>query len=279
MTRYLSKIVFFLLTAITVSSCTTNDFTRHRLPDVEAPRNGFSKKIVKGGDFWLTTYQKVTSPDMPYVFYIEGDGLAFRNRGQFVSKDPSPKNPMLLNLAFLDKRPNVVYVARPCQYTNWETNPKCNASFWTDKRMSREVIDSIDEVIASVAKNNNINLVGFSGGGGVAVLVAAKNPNIKSILTIAGNLDIDEFIKYHKVRPMIGSLNPLDVAKKVSYIPQIHVSGGKDNRVPVYINDKFIKASGNPSCVQREILPDVDHEKGWDKHWHYLINIPNSCVK
>ena len=37
--------------------------------------------------------------------------------GSANSDNPTPVNPMLLKLATMDKRPNIVYIARPCQYT------------------------------------------------------------------------------------------------------------------------------------------------------------------
>ena len=57
---------------------------------------------------------------------------------------------MLMNMAAMDKRPNVVYIARPCQYTPMELNPKCNKMYWTDKRLSDDSVAAINEVINKV---------------------------------------------------------------------------------------------------------------------------------
>jgi len=83
--------------------------------------------LAKGEEFWITTYQKIENKSAPYVFYIEGDGAAFVNKYR-VSNNPTPRKQMLLNLAAMVKRPDVVYVARLCQYTPMELNPKCNSS-------------------------------------------------------------------------------------------------------------------------------------------------------
>ena len=48
--------------------------------------------------------------------YIEGDGRAWLNKNR-PSLDPTPKNSLALKLAEIDPAPNVIYLARPCQYS------------------------------------------------------------------------------------------------------------------------------------------------------------------
>lgn len=81
---------------------------------------------------------------------------------------------MLLKLATIDKRPNVVYIARPCQYTPLEMNAKCVNDYWLDKRMNHEVVNSINDVINTINNGQKFSLVGFSGGGGLTILIASK---------------------------------------------------------------------------------------------------------
>lgn len=266
-----------LLTTLLLTSCTVNEFTKHRVTETTAHEFGFQEKLVKGGPFWITTFQKINSPSSPYVFYIEGDGEPFGCSGKCISSDPTPKKIMLLKLASLDQRPNVVYVARPCQYTPMEQNPACNRLYWTDKRMSDDSVSAINDVILNIAGSQPIDLVGFSGGGGIAVLVAARNKQVKSILTLAGNLNHQAFQKFHKLRPMIGSLNPIDVAMKINYIPQLHISGGNDKIVPAFISDDYLKASGTSKCVKREVFLEPTHMKNWDKYWKDILSIPITC--
>lgn len=274
--KYRSKSLLALITCVILSSCVTNDFTKHRVAEHFAQEHGFKKELVYGGHFWITTFQRITSHNLPYVFYIEGDGEAFKNR-YTISDDPTPRSTMLLQLASMDRRPNVVYVARPCQYTPMELNNSCNHTYWSDKRMSEDSIHSLNEVITKLSSGQLVDLIGFSGGGGVAVLVAARNKQVRSIITVAANLDHVNFNKYHRVRPMIGSLNPIDYAKKVRSIPQIHLSGGQDKVVPAFIADDFVKAAANPYCVKREIISNATHLKNWDKDWLYILNIPLKC--
>jgi pimeloyl-ACP methyl ester carboxylesterase len=209
-------------------------------------------------------------------FYIEGDGLSFKGKHR-ISDNPTPRRQMLIKLAAMDQRPNVVYVARPCQYTPMELNPKCNASYWTDKRMSDDSVEALNEVINKINSNNEkFSLVGYSGGGGIAVLIAARNPKVKDIITIAANLDHEAFNKYHNVTPMNGSLNPINYAKKINNIPQLHLSGGKDNIVLPFIAEKYVQESAS-NCAKQKIFQDATHKDGWDKIWSEVYTKPVKC--
>ena len=267
MTKYLSKPAISLFFFLLLASCGTN---------YNPLSHGFKKELVKGGEFWITTYQRISNEKQPYVFYIEGDGAAFAGRYR-VSTNPTPRRQMLIELAGMDTRPNVVYVARLCQYTPMALNPKCSLPYWTDKRMSDDSVEAINDVINSINKSGKkFSLIGFSGGGAIAILVAERNPMVKNIITIAGNLDHTEFTKHHNVSPMTGSLNPIDYTSSVKHIPQIHMSGNEDNIVPSYIADKFTNKASS-ICVKKELYPNVSHLDGWNKIWEDIHSKPINC--
>jgi dienelactone hydrolase len=271
--KYLSKLLLLLLSTALLSSCKT--LTYGYEPGSIGDMYGFEKILVKGGDFWITTYQKVSNKHKPYVFYIEGDGAAFSGRYK-VSHNPTPRRQMFINLAAMDDRPNIVYIARPCQYTPMELNPKCKMQYWTDKRMSDDSVQAINDVINKINNQHKFSLIGFSGGGGIAVLVAARNYMVKDITTIAANLDHVAFTTLHNVTPMIGSLNPIEYTEQVKNIPQLHISGGKDTVIPPFIADKFVqKASSN--CVKQKIYEDISHTHGWKRIWEYVYTRPVRC--
>jgi dienelactone hydrolase len=272
--KYRSNIVLLLLTAVFLSGCKT--ITYGHEPGSVGDMYGMKKVLVKGGDFWITTYQKITNKNAPFVFYIEGDGAAFDGKFR-VSRNPTPRRQMFINLAGIDERPNVIYVARPCQYTPMDLNPKCSNQYWTNKRMSDDSVRAVNDVIVSVNNNRQkFSLVGYSGGGGIAVLIAARNPMVHDIITIAGNLDHKSFTTHHNVSPMIGSLNPIDYASQVRNVPQLHVSGGKDNIVPPFIADKFVQKAASP-CVKQQIFEGVSHRDGWKRLWEYIYTKPLTC--
>ncbi|MCC8484105.1 MAG: alpha/beta hydrolase [Rickettsia endosymbiont of Labidopullus appendiculatus] len=274
MMKYLSRVAVVSV-SLALSSCVSSIETRVKEAEKLASINRFEKKLVKAGDFVITTYQHILDKDSPYVFYIEGDGSI--SIGQYaIADNPTPSKVMLFKLATLDTRPNVVYIARPCQYTPVELNPNCNQVYWTDKRMAEEVIESINIVINSINNDKPASLVGFSGGGSVAILVAARNKHIKDIITVAGNLDIKNFSKHHKVYGLKKSLNPIDYAIKINNIPQLHISGSKDKIVPSSIMHGYIKASSS-NCIQQKIFPNITHTKGWDKVWQDVLKINITC--
>lgn len=269
--------VKLLLMSILLFACVPDVATRTKNATALATQNNFQPKYVKGGDFVLTTYQRITDKNLPYVFYIEGDGH-ISEKYAVASDNPTPLTTLLLQLAIMDNRPNIVYIARPCQYTPLELNPKCSSdNYWVEKRIGREVVDSINDVINNITNGQKFSLVGFSGGGGVAVMVAVENKNVKDITTIAGNLDTTTFDNTHNGRGFLSrSLNPIDYAIQVNNLPQLHLSGADDKRVPPFIAQRYVKAS-NSSCVKQRIIPNTTHTKGWEKIWSSLLKIDINC--
>jgi hypothetical protein len=258
--------IFLISLLLTGCSSSTDLASRIKSSASIANQNNFHKELVKANGFVLTTYQRITNKNLPFVFYIEGDGHISEGR-YAISDNPTPVNPMLLKLATLDNRPNVVYIARPCQYTPLELNPKCINDYWLDKRMGQEVVDSINYAINYINNEQKFSLIGFSGGGGLVVTIAAQNSNVKDIITIAGNLDIVGFNNHHNNRGYLSeSLNPIDYAKQINNIPQLHLSGGNDKIVPPFIALKYVKTSASDYVKQKVIL-EASHSKGWDKIW------------
>jgi poly(3-hydroxybutyrate) depolymerase len=119
--------------------------------------------------------------------------------------------------------------------------------------------------------------VGYSGGGAVAVLIAANRSDVASIRTVAGNLD-DEFVnRLHGVSPMPESEDAIDFATRVSAIPQIHFSGAEDEVVPPAVALRFVKATG-PRCARAQTVADVSHDGDWSRHWPALLNLAPTCA-
>ena len=269
MMRYLSKkyylVIFFLLTACADPVYKTRSFFDRKV------LYQFEKQLVQGGDFFITTYQKITDPASSYVFYIEGDGNIAGRYG--ITANPTPKYSTLMRLVAMDHRPNVVYISRPCQYTPITLNAKCNNNeYWNEGRFSNEVVAALNQVVETINHNGKkFTLVGYSGGGAIAILIAARNENVKDVVTIAGNLDIVEFTKYHNSFPLTKSLNPIDYAGKTRLIPQLHLSGKSDVIVPSFILQKYYDKASS-SLVKMKILESVTHSRGWDIFWKELIN-------
>lgn len=273
------KIRPLMTLAATISAlagCATLD--RDTNADSIARPVGLTRMLIKTDPFMLTTFARIGDPNRPVTIYIEGDGLAWLSRSE-VSLDPTPREAMGLQLAALDPSPNVVYLARPCQFTARDRNPACGAPYWTTKRFAPEVITSMNQAVDQISARipgQKINLVGYSGGGAVAVLMAAHRQDVASIRTVAGNLDHAEVNRIAKVSPLSGSLNAIDMAGQVARIPQIHYSGTADAVVPPTIAERFRQAAPSP-CVTVKTIPGVSHEAGWKEHWSGIVNTFPVC--
>jgi hypothetical protein len=251
-------------------------------------RRELAHKVARGGmlysevirtDFFnMFSYSRFARAQQSLTIYIEGDGMAWINR-HTLSKDPTPRNPLALKLAALDPAPNVAYLGRPCQYVKKQQRKNCQVEYWSTRRFAEEVVSSTNQAIDQLKKQaqaNSIQLVGYSGGGAVAVLVAARRTDVTSIRTIAGNLDHVTFTKHHRVTPLSGSLNPMDVAEKVKKIPQIHFVGGRDKIVPPFIVGGFVLAQGKGACARSHNLAGMKHGGEWEEIWPNLLqrNLP-----
>ena len=269
-----------ILTVIALSGCATVPFMADRYNGAEdiARTAGFERSYIRSDKFTLTVYTRIDKPTAPITIYIEGDGFAYRSRSR-ASIDPTPTNPVALQLAAIDPSPNVAYIARPGQYCQGEV-PSCNEAYWTTKRFSEEVVRSIDETVSEVkgkAGSGEVGLVGFSGGAAVACLVAARRNDVASIRTVAGNLDPDAVNVFHKVSKLKGSLNPMNVASSLAGIPQRHFIGERDIIIPPSIAHNFAKMSGDFTKKTITVMPEAEHNKGWSEHWAELLKI--SLVK
>jgi pimeloyl-ACP methyl ester carboxylesterase len=245
--------------------------------DAMAQPAGLQREQVQAGAFLLTSYARITRTDQSLTVYIEGDGMAWRSRNR-PSDDPTPHRALGLSLAVADTSANVVYLARPCQFTPMSANPRCAVAYWTDKRYAEEVVASMNAAVTQYLRRlpgQRVNLVGYSGGGALAVLVAARRQDVASLRTVAGNLDHAAVNRLHQVSPMPDSLNAIDVAQRVATIPQLHVSGADDTVVPPSVARSFVAAVG--PCAQLRIVDGMAHESDWAARWPGLKAITLPC--
>lgn len=235
--------------------------------DTLATKAGMQRQLLHTDTFILTSYSRIANPDQPLVLYIEGDGRAWKNKTT-PSFNPTPRRAIGLELAALDASANVAYLARPCQFTR--NDPRCQTTYWTDKRFSPEVVDAMNEAISELTKHTPgqlVHLVGYSGGAAIAVLVAAQRKNIASLRSIAGNLDTNYFTQHHHVSPLTSSLNPLHVAPQLSALPQQHFIGTNDEIIPETISKHFMDALGKAECATLIHVPSANHTDGWAEYW------------
>lgn len=274
--------VLFLSVVLSFSGCLTVPSAAQRLATAEAiaQKSNFKRTWLRTEPFCLTVFEKIQTPGQPLHVYIEGDGYAWITRTR-ISGDPTPRHPLAFELASQDPAPNVVYIARPCQYTPLDTDYDCEETYWTDKRFSEEVIQSVDQAIdwfVKKSQSSGVDLVGYSGGGAVAALVAARRTDVKSLRTVAGNLDPKGLNEYHHVSPLdVESLDPMGVAAKIATIPQYHFIGDGDKVVPALLAENYLKQSGAGNCLHVMNVSGADHANGWTENWPRLLATPVTC--
>src|SRR5262249_29960361 len=133
-----------------------------------AEQHGFTADTLAGTLFKHRLYRH--GPDDPsgggtLHVYIEGDGTPFIHN-YTVAEDPTPRKPLMLHLMALDPDPSI-YLGRPC-YFGLYRDGACTPAYWTQRRFSPEVVDSMAAVVIAEATRRHakdIVLLGHSGGG------------------------------------------------------------------------------------------------------------------
>lgn len=237
------------------------------------------EQIEEATYFDIFTLLKGTSGPVLRV-YIEGDGLAWNTRHR-ISPDPTPRQPLALLLAAQDPSSLILYIGRPCQYVTGVHRRNCLPQVWTSGRFCTPVIEDVNQIISAFKQKTGarqVEMVGYSGGGGVAALVASRRDDVTGILTLAGNLDHAAWTSHHGVSPLVDSLNPLDIAEELKTIPQLHVSGAEDEIVPPHLSKRFIAKISTKKC-RHLVLENISHENNWLKNYHTILSRFEKLIK
>lgn len=212
--------------------------------------------------------------------YLEGDGLAWKSR-QRPSSDPTPRNPVALRLAARDPAPNLLYLARPCQF---RASPRCNSRYWTSARYSAEILAAVSLAVDAAKERcgcSQIELIGYSGGGAVAALLAESRDDIRFLMTVAANLDHEAWTLHHQVSALNHSLRPAADAlarEKLAALPQLHVIGGRDQVVPETVIRSYLDKIGKAPLCRVEIINDFGHRDDWPSIWPSLLRLKEQLL-
>lgn len=215
--------------------------------------DSYQYKEIKTKIYTLASWQKITDKTQPIRIYIEGDGHAFNYAG-LPTSNPTPKGTFLRKIAFNDPNPNVVYLARPCQYVQ---DSMCSKIDWTTGRFSQKIVDSMSMAIKSVASNRKVILIGYSGGALLSGLVMTQNPqlNIQKWITIAGVLNHTKWTDVLHLPHLTQSMD-LDALPQV---PQTHYIGDKDTIVPKELMQSIVPAKN------LILIHNATHDTGYEK--------------
>jgi len=206
--------------------------------------------------------------------YLEGDGMAFLTPTR-PSTDPTPSNPVAFRLA--SRHPgagSVLYLGRPCQYVEDADRKNCRPAVWTAERMSKATLDSTAAALdqAKLATGTTkLALYGYSGGGGIAALLAQRRQDVIFFGTIAGNLDHRFWTTLRGLTPLYASLNPMDDVGLTARIPQLHLTGDKDTVIPAKMAERWCAALPSESPCWHHNIPQMTHEGAWEQVWPDLL--------
>lgn len=204
-----------------------------------AQSSGARAEVIQTSHFPIQTLTPAGFiPGKRLTIYIEGDGRAWATSTQ-PSLDPSPHAFSVIKLALQGHQG--IYVARPCQFV---MNSDCDKSVWTNARFSQAAVDSVNDVISTLKaryKAAEIELIGYSGGAAVAVLIAAARDDVTQLQTIAGNVDPVAWVGLNGLSPLYGSLDPLTTPGRLPSVPQRHFVGVGDSIVPMALAEGFVR--------------------------------------
>jgi len=244
--------------------------SRWQYADQLADKAGWQKLRIPTETFVLSAYvPKYREQTNTLTVYIEGDGLAWLSRSQ-ASSDPTPRNPIGLELAIRHPEGAAVYLARPCQYVETGDVMDCRQKYWTNGRFAPEVIEASSQAISVLKQRlgaTKLVLVGYSGGAAVAALVAARRNDVVRLVTVAGNLDHRAWTTMHHVPTLDESLNAADEWQALTTIPQRHFVGERDDVVGHVVADSYTARFPPRQRPKVVTIPKFDHVCCWVEQW------------
>ena len=236
--------------------------------DERAVDLGYRKLVVQGDGYSHVAYIKQcrTTANTALHVYLEGDGTPWLRKG-LAAADPTPRTPLMLEMMALDPA-SAVYLGRPC-YHGLNKAAACTPEVWTDGRYSEAVVLSMSAALDILSADYPaLVLLGYSGGGTLAMLLAERQPKTEAVITVAANLDTGRWTALHKQHPLSGSLNPANRPPLSSRIRQVHNAGGRDDNVPPeLIRDAVAQQQG----ATFKVFTKQDHHCCWREVWPEIL--------
>lgn len=221
----------------------------HKRADAVLGPAGFTHHRLAGADFPVHAWLRVQDGGSLTVV-IEGDGASWFNP-RWPPSDPTPEASQAAALA-VALSGSVAYLARPCQF---ERVPQCDVAHWTSARFAPELILALDrslDELKRLSAAKRLRLVGHSGGGVMAVLLAQRRADVSGVATLMAPLAVGEWTQRLALTPLAG---PDPMAQPPLPMPAVHVAGGGDAIVPAEIIRRYTAAKGGKYVA----WPQADH--------------------
>lgn len=250
-----------LVLAVTIAGCVTPA----RYVTSLAYEHGLSPVLLRGTIFQHHAFWAAREASDLLVLFIDGDGSPWVHGGRRIAHDPTPRVPLALQLAVRTPA-SVLYLGRPC-YLEITRPPECSERLWTSQRYSSDVVASMSAAAAAFISEHHFKrvlLVGYSGGGALAVLMARVMPGISGVVTIAGNLDPDTWATFHGYLPLEGSLNPSLEPPLPATLKQWYLVGQRDTNVPPAAMARYLQRTP-PGRIWT--YARFDHACCWADEW------------
>lgn len=199
--------------------------------------------------------------------YLEGDGNAW-HKGRTPSTNPTSRQKLALQLMLQDASDSL-YLDRPCY--GYKTMPEpCHNLWWTSARYGEAIVTAMNEGLDGLQAQlgqKPLVLIGHSGGGALAVLLAQRRSDVHAVITLAGNLAPQQWAEHHGYLPLDGSLTP-EPNQLSETILQWHYASEDDTNVP----PKLIAGALKDAAHAAFIIDKGHHTCCWQKHWSTILD-------
>ena len=227
--------------------------------DSVAAERGLERGTVAAGDFELAVFgRQLAAPGRRLHVYLEGDGTPWRSGRP--ARDPTPRSAVALRLLASDPQPAVL-LGRPCYHGR--SSAQCRTTLWTFGRYSDRVVEAMASALRQIEARELV-LIGHSGGGSLAMLLAPRVPNVVGVVTLGANLDLRAWTRHHGDEALTASVDPARQPPLAPEILQIHLAGERDAVVPPAITRRV---AGD----RLRVIPEADHVCCWADAWPAVL--------
>jgi len=243
-------------------------------PVALAARYAFVTEEVSGSAFRHRVFRNSAAPSDWLHVYLEGDGVPHPQPWS-VAADPTSSHLVALPLMALD-RERSVYVGRPCYFR--VADAACQPDYWTLRRYSPEVIDSVVAAIRSEQQHSgarHLVLIGHSGGAVLAWSAAARIEQVAAVVTLAGNLDVAAWTALHHYTPLVDAASPVDIPIRRTGFIAIHYAGERDRTIPPAMARAAVERTGG----ELRIVAQADHTCCWQEIWPEVLREIDARVR